>query len=574
MRNYLRLTRFLFKCGLGSAEGKEGSGKKRKKRGSVGNIIAYIILAICMIPVSGMLGLAGYAGYDMLEPLGVEGLIPQIACVAGAMVIFFFAITMVISVFYMTSDIEALLPLPFLPWQIVGAKLTMALVFEYLWVAFFIAPILVGYGIAAGGGVMYWVILLIGCLAFPVVPLCYAGIIVMIVMRVFRRIRNKDLLSGLGLAFSIIFAFGISAVSQFLGNTAGSGDLVELLTDNAGLIQIIGKIFPNLSFMCNGLSDCSIVQIVLFVLTSLLAAVVFLLVAQKIYLVSAMGMSESSDKKRRLTRAEKAKANRVRKPVFTYTMIELKKLFRTPVYLYNCVLMCLIWPLFFLVPLIFGLMGSGVALGTLFSSADFMQEARLLLGSEPWFGIMMLIVAGIVSFVGGMNMTVGTSISREGKNYYIMKYLPMSYKDQLMAKVASGSVLSIAGTVIYIILIEAVLIFLGMNFMILPLSIVLDVVLVSLLNYMQLFLDLKYPKLVWDNEGMAVKQNFHAGIACFLGMGVGILFCAGGVLLYLKAGISAYILVPVMLVILMAVTLLVRRALYAYGERRLAALED
>ena len=573
MRNYFRLTRFLFKCGLGSMEGKNKGGK-RKRFGNTGNLVAYIILGICMIPLAGMLYQLGNEGYELLAPVGLENLIPQLVCVLGAMVIFLFAVTMVISIFYMTSDLEALLPLPLYPWQIVGAKMTMALVYEYLWVAFFVAPILAGYGVAAGGGVMYWIVAVIGCLAFPIVPLCYAGVIVMAIMRLFKGIRNKDLLSGIGLGFSIIIAFGISAGSQFFGNSVGSGNVVRILTDKAGLILTMGKIFPNLVFMSNSLLESSILQILLFVVTSLLAAAVFLFLAQKIYLQSALGMSEASDKKRVLTKAEKAKANRVRKPVVTYTMIELKKLFRTPVYLYNCVIMCLIWPLFFLIPLIFSLMASGVAIGTLFTFTGQGAQIREFFGGELCFGIVSLAVAGIVTFVGSFNMTVSTSISREGKNYYIMKYLPMSYRDQIKAKIASGSIISVFGTIIYIILIEAVLVFLGMSFLMLPLSIILDVVLVSFLNYIQMFFELAHPKLVWDNEAMAVKQNLHAAIASFLELGIGALFCGAGVLLRNMVGISSYIVVPLILVMLIVLTFFVRRAMYAYGEKRLAELED
>lgn len=572
MRNFFILTCFLFKCGLGSAEGK---GKKKSGLSlKIGKAATYILVGICMIPMMAVLFGVGKSGYEMFASIGLEGLVLQLACIIGGLVIFFFAITMVISVFYMTSDLEALLPLPLASWQIVGAKMTMALVYEYLWVLFFIAPVLVGYGVAAGSGIAYWISVVLGCLALPVVPLCYAGLITMVVMRVFKKIRNKDLLSTLGLGVSILFAFGISAFSQLMGTTAGSGDLVQILTEKAGLIKTMGNVFPNFRFLSNGLEDGSILQILLFILTSLVFAAVFLFVAQKIYLQTAVGMSEASDKKRRLTRAERVKASRERKPVYTYTMIEIKKMVRTPTYFFNCVLMCLIWPLFIMIPLIFSLMGSGLALGTIFRSSGFVQEISAVLKDEISFGIAMVVVAGISAFVGSMNMTTATAISREGTDYYIMKYLPMSYTDQLRAKVASGFIFSFIGSVIYIVLIEAVLIFLGMNILILPLSVIMNVAMLLLLNYVQLLLDLAYPKLVWENEAAAVKNNFHAAVGMFIGLGIGTILVVVAILLYNLTGISSYILVPVFMLLLIGVTWLIRKGTYAYGERRLESLED
>lgn len=572
MRNFFILTRFLFQCGLGSAEGR---GKKKSSLSlSMGKAATYILVGVCMMPLVAMLFMVGMEGYDLFAPVGLEGLVLQMACIIGGLVIFFFAITMVISVFYMTSDLESLLPLPLASWQIVGAKMAMALLYEYLWVLGFIAPVLVGYQVAAGSGIMYWICVVLGCLALPVVPLCYAGVITMVIMRAFKGIRNKDLLSALGLGFSILFAFGISAFSQLLGTSAGSGNVVQIITEKAGLIKTIGNVFPNFRFLSNGLEDGSILQILLFIVTSLVFAAVFLFVAQKIYLQTAVGMSEASDKKRRLTRAERVKASRVRKPIYTYTMIEIKKLVRTPVYFFNCVLMCLIWPLFIMVPLIFGLMGSGFALGTIFRSSAFAQEISAALKSEFSFGLALVVVAGVSAFVGSMNMTTATAISREGSDYYIMKYLPMSYTDQMRAKVASGFIFSFLGSVIYIVLIEGVLVFLGMNILILPLSIILDAALLLLLNYIQLLLDLAYPKLVWENEAAAVKNNFHAAVGMFLGMGIGGILVVLAILLYNLTGISSYILGPVFLLLLIGVTWLIRKGTYGYGERRLERLED
>ena len=55
------------------------------------------------------------------------------------------------------------------------------------------------------------------------------------------------------------------------------------------------------------------------------------------------------------------------------------------------------------------------------------------------------------SFLGGSNGTTSTSISREGQELYVKKYLPVSYRQQLTAKVLSGFVLGLAAVIMMVL---------------------------------------------------------------------------------------------------------------------------
>ena len=72
--------------------------------------------------------------------------------------------------------------------------------------------------ISAKMGIFYWINMILACLIFPVVPLVYAAVLTMLVMRLFKNIRNKDFLSYLGFAASLIFAIGINVFSRSIGN--------------------------------------------------------------------------------------------------------------------------------------------------------------------------------------------------------------------------------------------------------------------------------------------------------------------------------------------------------------------
>ena len=52
-------------------------------------------------------------------------------------------------------------------------------------------------------------------------------------------------------------------------------------------------------------------------------------------------------------------------------------------------------------------------------------------------GIFMLIMLGLLFLIGSMDLMTPSTISREGQKIWFMKTIPMSYRDQLRAKIAS-----------------------------------------------------------------------------------------------------------------------------------------
>ncbi len=181
----------------------------------------------------------GYFGYEFLQPLGAEVLMLDFVCAIGMLVTFFYGLPLFLSEYYMDSDLVKLLPLPFTPVEIVGAKGFCCLLNEYYLVVLMLFPFLLGYGISAKMGVLYWICVALACLIYPVVPLVYAAVLTMIVMRLFKNIRNKDFLSYLGFAASMILLSGIllipSAAALFGGSGGGrgtaEGGITGLFTD-------------------------------------------------------------------------------------------------------------------------------------------------------------------------------------------------------------------------------------------------------------------------------------------------------------------------------------------------------
>lgn len=578
MRKFRVLTWTLLKCGMGNAMS-TGAGKKRKKRKiNLSGAALWLLVLVCLLPLFAMLFQAGRGGYELLAPMGQEGLLLELACFAGGLVTFVFGLPYILTVFYMSDDIQTLLPLPLRPAQIVGAKFTVVWVYEVLTTAAIFLPVFLGFGIAAGVGVSFWLITLLGILLLPVVPMAYAALLSMIFMRLGKVARNKSLLTTLGTVIMLVAAMGVGVASSQMENMDQQGVLNLLMQGHNSLVGILSRLFPNLRFLVEALTGGGAWNLLIFGAITAGFVVLFLLVASKLYLGGVLTMSETTSKRQKITAQEAAKLVRQNGSLPAYLRKEFRLLFRTPVYFLNCALMLIIWPLLFVIPLVIALLAE---FGSLSETVRMLGELKDLMGNLQMTGeesalvggIAILVSYGLTAFLGSTNLICATAISREGNGYLFMKYIPMPYRKQIQAKLLSGlipGVLCISGYLLIFLL-------LGVSLGLPPLSVALSIAASILLNVgmncFQLWRDLCRPKLTWENEQQAVKQNFNATISMFFLWVVGLGLGALAVWVYTLTELSPYLLAAGLLVILAVLDLLLYQILMRAADRKIAAYE-
>ncbi|HAU32058.1 MAG: Conserved hypothetical membrane protein [Desulfotomaculum sp. 46_296] len=118
--------------------------------------------------------------------------------------------------------------------------------------------------------------------------------------------------------------------------------------------------------------------------------------------------------------------------------------------------------------------------------------------------ILMAAITGVIIFMAGSNAIAATSLSREGKEFYISKYIPLAYKIQVQVKLLSAYVFGILVAVLLIIA-ATVLMPLKIQFI----GALLGISLVAMAPVIEagLLIDLARPKLERENEAQAFKQN-------------------------------------------------------------------
>lgn len=505
MSRYLILTKVMLKNFNLLSLKSDARGKKQLK-----GILLAIIVFIAFIPMTLGIGTLAFSGYGMLAGLEQEGLILEVGFTAASMVIFFFGIFYVMSVFYFSKDIESLLPLPLKPSEILAAKFTVVLAYEYLTELVFLAPILVGYGAASGAGVVFYIYSILLFLTLPLTPLVYASILSLVVMRFTGLAKNRDRFRIVGGVIAMVLAVGVNAFITKLGSSGMDADRLQRLLEqgnNSYVGMMSGLFFSNrfgvMALLYSGALK-GFVNLVLFILICILFVMLFLSFGEGMYFKGVVGISEASARRKKYTEAELVRGSRPASAIRSLTIRELKLLFRTPAYFMNCVLMNFLFPVFLIMPFLI--------------QPEEMKELQTLnryISGGGRNGLVLAAAFGISVFVTSTNGIAASAISREGTNIFISKYLPVSYNTQIMAKVLSGMIMGLVGTASMIL---AVAIFVQV-----PAYLILLVLLSSILGiafncFTGILIDLNFPKLIWDNEQKAVKQNFNVVLNMLAGL--------------------------------------------------------
>ena len=504
MRKYLSLTRVLLKNSMGMMS----DGKSKKAL----NVFIYGVLAVCMIPLGFTLYMMFNTAMAQLQPLQQEGAVLALGFHISSLVTFLFSIFLIPSIFYFSKDSETLLALPLPPQTILSAKFSVCLVYEYAFTLIVCVPLYIAYANNAAIGIPYILLALAIFITLPIYPLVLSSIITMLLMRFVPFFKNRDRFNMIAGILSIILAFGFSFAMNSGTIAEDPNALISMLTQgNNSMISLFSKIFPAIPFAAEALISSDALQLVYYILITCAALAVLVILGKWLYFKGAIGFSETKSSRKELSAKDFARVSRHSK-VRTYLIKELRLLIRTPVYAINCIGMCVLMPIMLLV---------------IFITADADVLLQQLPDITPYLDGMLpyAVLAGMASgfLFSNLNMISSTAISREGTNISFMKYIPMSLKQQLQAKVLSGILISVISMLLTMVCVYFLL-------PIFPLTWYFAAAAASLItivlgNYASLALDILHPKLVWEQEAAAVKQNMSGIVSMLAGMAMTVVTC-------------------------------------------------
>jgi ABC-2 type transport system permease protein len=378
----------------------------------------------------------------------------------------------------------------------------------------FIFPIIFGVGIGINANPLYYVYAGSICFLMPLLPSAIVAVILMILSKVINLGKRKTLFMYITIALVMIFSLGYGIGMGYLLEM-DIADLASLFSGQAtSVISMTKYVFPLFNSATYSLLYCEEViggaSFGTFIGFNILALVILYILGEVFYVKGLMKDGGSKKEKKSIEEIYKSDKGGV---MLSLMKKEWKTVVRTPVFMLNIVVMNIIFPILFLVTLVISPSESN------FKGIDFNNAGVYL--------ISFAIILFMCSFCGA---TGGTSaISREGKAAKYMKVFPDSLKKQIDAKVMISFLIDIFVAVIaeigVIFVFEMPLIYLLLiNIPLIPF--------ILTINYFYVLMDLKRPKINWDDESEAIKQNMTVFVGMILSMIIPVIVAIPGVLIY------------------------------------------
>lgn len=377
------------------------------------------------------------------------------------------------------TDESMLLSLPITKRQIIASKIIFYLTFDLIIIGLLLLPSYVIYYLVVDGVSFalvvraLYVIILSTMFATGV-----AGLISVFFVRITKSFKYSNIirtsLSVLLLLVFVVFYCFFAFLSQDV--------------EKAGKIY---EIYP-ITLITSFIGDANIISFIILTIIGLTFFISSILV-RAYFTGKALNTYQSKNKE--LVFSEKSVSSSLYKREFT-------KYLSIPIYVSNTifgplfiilisVIICFIGKTYF-IDMIDAILSVGYESGT--------TPPNIISGIDSYFNIGLIV---IFSLILTSSPTTASSISLEGKELWILKAHPISYKDCFIAKILVNLTVTLIPLLICVVLLMTRIDFITIIFLfIIP---ALSCILSSIIG---LYVNLVYPKLVWESEHEVVKQGF------------------------------------------------------------------
>ncbi len=554
MNKYLSLT----KTFISSVE---MSKPQDKRRAAMMVVLSLFAVFGILIPISFGAGFLVHVTTSLLSPMGHSDLGITLMLHAISIFTFIFGISVILNELYFSNDIEYLLPWPLRAYQIVAAKFTATGFSENIMQAILVLACVIGYGTAARMGLLNWLLSVVGLITLPIIPLVYCTIICMFIMAFTRLIKNKDIMQRISVIliflFIIVLFWGIASFQ----NMDMDLTMRALSKGEPEFMKLLNMLLPGVPLFVKTFSEGSFFALIQYLAINAVWIVVMLALSEVLYFKGVIGRTGSVTKSSAKHRAAIIEKCRVHSPGFSYFLKEVRILLRTPIFFSNCILVNFLWPV-----LIYGVIKllpyhiSIASLRAQYASGDINIRVFFLFGT-----------VALSVIVTALNSISSNAISREGKHFSFMKYIPVPYKTQWNVKVRVGILFPVLGIFIYYIPLF-ILIRMPLTDSLLYLGICL--LSVCLIAYLGIYIDSNQPKLIWDDELSALRENYNTFFTMAIAIGIGLFICLGGFLLFYRTDIIFSAIAVIVLLLLTTANLLVFILTSVHGVKNIEEQEE
>lgn len=419
---------------------------------------------------------------DSLNLAGLIDMLPLIGMIGATAIIIITGMYQAQSYLFSAKDLDLILAMPVPKWAIMLSKLATLYIENLIFSAFIVIPAGAIYFYYSKCSPLFWIYYIIGWVFIPLFPLIIVTIIGYLLGVFSAKFKFKNFASiFLSLAVLCVVLVLSFNMDKFLLNIASSVRSIQ---------EMYFKLYFPAEYFYNAFINYSIIDLILFILLSIVPFVIFIGVLSQFYIkiVSQLGSNRKSSnyKHKNLKRSSQVAA--------VYKK-ELGRYFSSSIYVLNTSV-GMIMMLILAIVTIFTGSGSIATLMEMPEIVDYIPQA----------------LTAMMFFMITMTSTSASSISLEGANLWILKSAPIKASDIFIAKILVNL------TVIIPLLYISIAIFaVGLSYTI-PMIIITVIVTTMSAIFTSVFglaVNLKFPKMDAVSDVVVVKQSMSMMVATF-----------------------------------------------------------
>lgn len=462
-----------------------GKDRQKKKR------IYYLMLLRVFLGIMFIFYVSLFS-YTYIQ-MGMADVVPMILAATTSLLILFFGIVSSGNVIFQKNSYEVLCSLPVSKPAIVISRF-FSMYFDNLLITLVVMGTgTIVYGISLGLGIGFYLTGLAGIIFLPLLPMAVATLLGAAVTAIASRMKYKGPVTAV---LSILFASVIIIFSMQSNNMENvTAEMLQNLSQV--MIEQINHIYPPAIWLGAAMTSSNIFLLLTFIILSLsvflIMAVVVSIYFQKICNTLYSTTAKNNYRIRRLKTSSTLKALYFR---------ELRRYFSSGIYISNTVMGAVLMALASVAILVMG-----------------MDKVEALI---PVPGMVRKAIPFVIGAMPALMPTTSVSISMEGKEWWIIKSLPVKAKTVFDSKMLVNlSVIApfyILAEILLMVAIRPSLLE-AVWLMLVPLTLIIFTTVFGI------FSNLMFPVFDWENEAAVVKQSTTSMISVFISMAI-VIACA------------------------------------------------
>lgn len=386
------------------------------------------------------------------------------------------------SYLFNSKDFELLRSLPIKESTILTSKIIMLVFTNYLFLipCMFIPGIV--YFIKSDISWIFFVYLACSFLVTPLIPIIISSVISFFIGNISSKFKYKN---------AILIVGSIALLVAYIAMIGHMDTIAQKLLENSSsIIEAVSKLYPPVNYYVEGLQNNSFLDILMFIVISIVPFIIFIILFAKIFKTLNSKMNESY-------KANNYELRELKTSSSTVALItkEFNRYFSSYIYVLNTSIGVILLPIFSIAIVVFGA-----------------EKINLLLNLNIDTNMIKPQIILMVLFMIITSCTTHCSISLEGKNLWVLKSLPIKVTSIFKSKIFMNLILITPVAIVSFIPIAMKLKFDTYFIMIMTATILAVSIFTALIG---IIANLIFPNLEWKNEVAVVKTSISVMVTIF-----------------------------------------------------------